>query len=281
VNAIGLMYHDVVSDDRHDASGFPGGDAARYKITPAQFGDHLRAIRRRLPQRPATVDSLALDSVVCTSGFRCFLTFDDGGVSAQFAADALEEFGWRGHFFVTTGCIDRAGFLTRSAVQDLRRRGHVIGSHSCTHPLRMAACPPARLQEEWRRSIQTLETILGAPVVSGSVPGGACSRAVTDAAAAAGIRVLFTSRPTGRVRRHGDLLLIGRYAVRRSTAAERAAAVAAGDAVPRLAQQILWDAKTVLKAIGGTRYIRVRGALLGHHAKPQWGDEYAAQVVER
>ena len=28
------MYHDVVAAGREDESGFPGGDAARYKLTP-------------------------------------------------------------------------------------------------------------------------------------------------------------------------------------------------------------------------------------------------------
>ena len=43
-----LMYHDIVADGMHDASGFPGRDAARYKITPAQFAsyDQISVSRR-------------------------------------------------------------------------------------------------------------------------------------------------------------------------------------------------------------------------------------------
>ena len=40
-----LMYHDVVPADRADSSGFPGRDAALYKVTPEQFDEHLKMIK--------------------------------------------------------------------------------------------------------------------------------------------------------------------------------------------------------------------------------------------
>ena len=40
------MYHDVVAAGDEDTSGFPGRDAALYKITPEAFAAHLDAIRR-------------------------------------------------------------------------------------------------------------------------------------------------------------------------------------------------------------------------------------------
>ena len=67
-----LMYHDVVADGMEDSSGFPGRDAARYKVTPTQFFSHLEAISR----------SAGAGSAV--------MTFDDGGVSALQAADTLD-----------------------------------------------------------------------------------------------------------------------------------------------------------------------------------------------
>jgi hypothetical protein len=45
MNAIGVMYHDVTAPGAEDGSGFPGGDAARYKLTPAQFDAHLAALQ--------------------------------------------------------------------------------------------------------------------------------------------------------------------------------------------------------------------------------------------
>src|SRR2546426_622750 len=66
-----LMYHDIVPRGAEDSSGFPGGDAASYKLTPAQFDAHLDAIARRAGVAPPV------------------MTFDDGGDSARSAADAL------------------------------------------------------------------------------------------------------------------------------------------------------------------------------------------------
>ena len=48
------MYHDLVAVGDEDSSGFPGRDAALYKITPRMFAAHLNAISR----------SLAADSAV-------------------------------------------------------------------------------------------------------------------------------------------------------------------------------------------------------------------------
>ena len=39
-----LMYHDVVEPGQADASGFPGGAAAHYKLDVAEFDTHLEAL---------------------------------------------------------------------------------------------------------------------------------------------------------------------------------------------------------------------------------------------
>ena len=148
------MYHDIVADGMDDASGFPGRDAARYKITPAQFLSHLAAIARTPGANKAV------------------MTFDDGGASAEWAAGALERYGLRGCFFVTVNYIGTRGFLDAAGIRDLRRRGHEIGSHSCSHPLRMGHLSPARLREEWTTSRAALCDILGEEVLTASLPGG-------------------------------------------------------------------------------------------------------------
>lgn len=232
-----LMYHDLVDAGRDDASGFAGAAAARYKLTVDRFDDHLRALAHRLDVPPC-------------------LTFDDGGASAMRIADRLEYAGWRGAFFVTTGYVGRQGFLARREVIELRRRGHAIGSHSWSHPAAMSRLSQADLVEEWRRSVGELSAILGETILTASVPGGSYSRRVGDAVAAAGVRVLFTSRPTAGCRRRGALTIIGRYAVRRTTSAERVGAVAAGAVLPRITQLAWWDAKAALKSIAAATGVR-------------------------
>jgi hypothetical protein len=277
VNAVALMYHDVITPGLDDSSGFPGGGPARYKLTLDEFGAHLRAIRGRIRRRPATVDTLASGDA---PGLPVLLTFDDGGASAEAIADCLDMFGWRGHFLVTTGYIDRPGFLSRPQIRALRGRGHVVGSHSCTHPLRMASCSMARLRDEWTRSVATLSDVLGERVSVASVPGGDHSDSVADAAAEAGICVLFTSRPTTSVRRYGNMQVIGRFAVRRSTSPRVAAAVASGALTPRVRQLLWWDVKAIGKAFAGTAYRGLRDRRLGRSAPGQWGDELPSALED-
>jgi peptidoglycan/xylan/chitin deacetylase (PgdA/CDA1 family) len=269
VNVIALMYHDVTTSGREHSSGFPGGDAARYKLSASTFYDHLRAIRARVTTTPLTVDALA-DST--GSALPLLLTFDDGGAGARTAADCLDAFGWSGHFFVTTDYIGRPGFLTAPQIRDLRRRGHVIGSHSCSHPLRMSRCPADRLRAEWERSLATIADILGERVDTASVPGGDFSDAVGASAADAGIRYLFTSRPAVATGQCLGTLVLGRYTVRRTTSAGRVAAVAAGRRLPRLQQLITWDLTRVAKATAGRSYLRVRRHWLGGSPDMRWGD---------
>src|SRR6185437_9067657 len=44
MRAIGLEYHDVITGEDFDASGFPGAAAASYKLTVPSFDAHMRAI---------------------------------------------------------------------------------------------------------------------------------------------------------------------------------------------------------------------------------------------
>ena len=268
MKAVAFMYHDVTPAGREDASGLPGGDAARYKLEPEQFNGHLRAIAAAAAGPAITVDTADLQS----ARLPLLLTFDDGGSSAVRIADLLERLGWRGHFFVTGAYIDRPGFLGRRDIRALRSSGHAIGSHSFSHPLRMAHLPAGRLGEEWTQSVALLSDILGERVTIASVPGGDHSRAVTRAAADAGIRFLFTSVPRVHVRRAGAVSVIGRYVVQRSTGPRIVASVAAGSALPRARQLALWESKKVVKAVAGRAYLMIRNRVLGGSRNVRWGD---------
>jgi peptidoglycan/xylan/chitin deacetylase (PgdA/CDA1 family) len=191
------------------------------------------------------------------------LTFDDGGASAATVIAAmLEARGWRGHFFVTTGRVGSPAFLSREQIRDLRGRGHVVGSHSETHPLRMSYCPEEELFGEWRRSLDFLSELLGEEVRVASVPGGYYSRAVAETAARAGVRQLFTSEPTERVNEVDGCLVFGRYGVQRWTSPEAVAGIVAGRFLPRRRQQLVWAAKKLTKRVGGDYYLRARRALI-------------------
>ena len=253
-----LMYHDVVAAGDDDGSGFPGRDAALYKVTRETFAAHLDAIRRAVPQQ--------------SPGSGPAITFDDGGVSALAAADLLEARGFSGHFFVTTNYIGTRGFVSEADIRELARRGHAVGSHSCSHPLRMGHCTFAQLVDEWRRSREVLSAILGREVQVASVPGGDFAIPVAEAAAQAGIAELFTSEPTGASSRVAGLTLHGRFTIQRWTTAKTAAALASGEWLPRARPAAVWNAKKLTKRLGGERYLQIRKLLIGHGNEVRWGD---------
>jgi peptidoglycan/xylan/chitin deacetylase (PgdA/CDA1 family) len=254
MRAQAIMYHDVVENGDFESSGFPGEGAHVYKLRREDFARHLDAIAAAGP-RVGTVHDLEPTPVL--------LTFDDGGVSFHHPiADLLEQRGWRGHFFITTDRIGTVGFLSDAELRDLHRRGHVIGSHSRTHPTRMAALTRAELDREWSESLARLSTLLGEPVKTASVPGGYYSRQVAEAAAAAGIDVLFTSEPTSKGGMVDGCIVLGRYVVQRGMEPEWSGGFAAGRRAQCWRQTALWKAKRVAKTLGGSGYLKLRQAIL-------------------
>jgi len=239
--ALSIMYHDVVENGDFPSSGFPGEGAHVYKLRREDFELHLNAMGDR----------------------DVMLTFDDGGVSFLHPiADLLEARGRRGYFFITTDRIGTPGFLAADQVRELHRRGHFVGSHSASHPTRMAALSRAELDREWRASLKHLSELLGEPVKLASVPGGYYSREVGRSAAAAGIVKLFTSEPTARVTQVDDCFIFGRYVVQRGMSPAWSAGFATGSPSYCWRQTLLWKAKRIAKSLGGSAYLRAREAIL-------------------
>ena len=260
---VSLLYHDVVEPGAFSTSGFEGGDADVYKLEHLHFEQHLRAIEGSAAAGPVAV----LDSASRELPPRALLlTFDDGGASALSIASMLESRGWRGHFFITTDYIGRSAFLTAEQARELHRRGHIIGSHSCSHPVRMSYCTRPQLVREWKSSLQVLAEILGEKPRVASVPGGYYSPAVAESASAAGIEVLFNSEPTTRIYKVDGCLVVGRYSIQQGVSAQRAAALARGDTLPRFRQYLYWNSKRIAKRLGGNFYISLRKALLKNSA---------------
>lgn len=209
-----LMYHEVTDDAR--STGFQRPGALAYKHSIAAFTEHLRRIAT------ATVSpGRVVDIDFTQPGRHVLLTFDDGGKSALVAAELLAKHGWMGHFFIVTSLIGGRTFLDAQGVRALHSGGHVVGSHSHTHPMIFRAQAPAKMAEEWRTSCDILGQILGEPCVSAAVPGGDISGTVLESASDAGLRYLFTSEPWLVPRRVGDCWILGRYSVKITTAPSR------------------------------------------------------------
>ena len=206
-----LTYHEIGDDPT--TTGFQRPGARRYRMSTRAFAAHLDAIAEAaLPMLVTMVDFTRVSRNV-------LLTFDDGGKSARYTADALAARGWHGHFFIVTSLLGGRTFLDATDVRAIHDAGHVIGSHSHTHPDIFKDLTPAQLIEEWRVSRDRLAQILGAAPVAASVPGGDISPDVMRSADAAGFRYLFTSEPWLMPCRVGDCHVLGRYTVTGGTQA--------------------------------------------------------------
>lgn len=249
-----LMYHEVTDDPR--TSGFQRRAALPYTFGREAFARHLDAVAAG-PCAPELVTGLALGRG--DAGRHVLLTFDDGGASALYAAEQLAARGWRGHFFVITSRIGERTFLKPADIRTLRQGGHLVGTHSHTHPDIFRGLTPERMAEEWCVSREILQDLLGEPCEAGSVPGGDISPQVLESAAGCGLRWLFTSEPEPTPARVGPMWVLGRATLK---------AGESPDAVRALVSFRGWERARLWRRLGGAarslfpplyaRYVRLR-----------------------
>jgi peptidoglycan/xylan/chitin deacetylase (PgdA/CDA1 family) len=211
-------YHEVSVEPL--VSGFRRRGAIQFTVTPHEFEQHLM-LAASAGAEPVLVSELyerAIHRPV-------LLTFDDGGKSAMYAAEALARRGWRGHFFVITGRIADRTFLDAGEIRELRAQGHLIGSHSHSHPDIFRDLSFDRMVGEWRDSRDRVADLLGEECTSAAVPGGHISPAVLRSADAAGLRSLFTCDPVLVPRLEGGCQVFGRFLVKRTTSRAHMAAL--------------------------------------------------------
>jgi peptidoglycan/xylan/chitin deacetylase (PgdA/CDA1 family) len=257
---VSLLFHDVYASSPRE-SGFNSLAADRYKLSVPEFDaqlDGLADLRIPLVRRTSWRQGGNPPSRI-----PAVLTFDDGGVSFHtLIADRLEALGARAHCFVSTDYIGEHGFLTPQQIRELDARGHVIGTHSSSHPSRFSALTSAEMRREWADSRQRLEDILDHPVTVGSVPGGYFSRAVAEAAAAAGLQTLYTSEPTTKPSMVDGLRVAGRFTIRRGHPPEMALRFASPAPWARCGAWVGWNAKALVKPVLGASYSRVADWIL-------------------
>jgi len=211
-------YHEVT--DEPTTSGFQRPAALPFKHTRRAFAEHLASIAAgpHVPGLVAQIDFTRL-------GRHVLLTFDDGGKSAVYTADELSRRGWKAHFFIVTSLIGTRTFVDATDIRYLRSCGHVVGSHSHTHPDIFRDQTPERMLEEWRTSCGVLADLLGEPCSVASVPGGDISTAVLRSAAPGGVRYLFTSEPWITPRQVDGCWILGRFGPKVGTSAARVGAL--------------------------------------------------------
>jgi peptidoglycan/xylan/chitin deacetylase (PgdA/CDA1 family) len=249
MRAVSLLFHDVYASDPGE-SGFRSPAADRYKLSLSDFQAQLDGL-------------VALRSLRADSPFRAVITFDDGGISYYTAvADRLEGVGLRAHCLVTTDFIGARGFLSAGQIRELDGRGHVIGSHSASHPARFSTLTASEMRREWSDSRKRLEDIVDHAVTVASVPGGYFSPGVADAAACTGLTTLFTSEPTTTSSTVNGCRVVGRFTIRRGHAPDMARRFVSDAPWARCGAWVGWNAKAVVKPLLGASYSRVADWIL-------------------
>ncbi len=234
-----LLFHDVFVRDPRE-SGFSSPAADRYKLSAAEFDAQLAGIHvgSRTPAVRVTVD--------------------DGGLSYwTLVADRLERMNLRGYCFVSTAVIGTQGFLRAEHIRALDSRGHIIGSHSASHPARFSALSPSAMRREWSASRDRLEHILGHAVTTASVPGGYFSKDVARAAADCGIELLFTSEPVRSLQVVDGCTVAGRFTVRRGARRNRSKQLVSPAPWARCSEWASWNIKGIVKPLLGSSYPQV------------------------
>ncbi len=266
---ISIGFHDVVSHVS-EARPIAAGHTTLCTIATGQFEEFLSVIG----SLPGALTVGLVDQTPNMAARQVFITVDDGALSTfTTIAPALERYGWHGHFFVTTNWIGQPGFLDCFQIRELQRRGHLVGSHSCSHPERMSHLSWQELLHEWSDSCAMLSSLVGQPITTASVPGGYYAPKVAKAAAEAGIRFLFTSEPTAQVTYVDGCAVFGRYSVRRSMSPTKVAEIAAGATFPRWKEAAIWCGKKTAKRVLGNSYIRMRRMLAERFLATETGNE--------
>lgn len=235
-----LMYHDIVTEcDK--SSGFQNDSAFQYKVLDSNFEKQVEQFEHH-------------SNVV--------FTFDDGGVSfIEKAAPVLERYGKKGIFFISTKHIGMPGFLDNQQIKDLERRGHLIGSHSHSHPQNMAELSDVEIMEEWSTSSKILENILGHKIEIASIPNGYKSKKVIHSAWLAGYRVLYTSDPTTLEKGEEGIRLKGRYVVHRDMSTNNVSKIVSSN-FERNVLYLKWSILELIKAILGKNYSAVKSIII-------------------
>jgi len=120
------------------------------------------------------------------------LTFDDGTLDHyEVVLPLLARYKTRGIFFVPTARLDREGYLSTAAAQEMSRLGQTIGLHSHEHR-RLDTLGEEDIRVQMELSQEILGKIIGEKPVYFAPPGGFINRRVRDVALERGVKVIRT-----------------------------------------------------------------------------------------
>jgi hypothetical protein len=143
-------------------------------------------------------------------------SFDDGGISNLISSSILDEYNFKGIYFIPTFFIGKPGFLKKEDIIDLYKRGHLIGSHSHTHPIPLSFLNYKSQLIEWETSKSILEEIILDKITLAALPGGDSNFETFKILQDLGYLEIYTSYPDAKhLKKYNKLTIKGRICIMR------------------------------------------------------------------
>ncbi len=249
-----LMYHELELPGRPLCQSEPG--YVRYILSQNSFQSQMDWLEQNSWRGLCVSEALYYPA-----GNSVAITFDDGSETDLIAAaPILKERGFNATFYVTTGFVGKAGYLSPTQLRELSLLGFEIGCHSMTHAY-LNDLEESALRREIFNAGKKLEDMIGGKVEHFSCPGGRYDNRTSDLVREAGYRSMATSRAHANSPAANPYSL-SRVAIMRNTDISAFSRVSSGTGLwkMRMGESCRGAARTIL---GNSLYDRVRSRLLG------------------
>lgn len=252
-----LMYH-ALEDEANPAGAKDVGEQL-YVLQVKQFQMQLEYLKKQGFVSFFLEEILGMDD--CPDN-AIVLTFDDGHLSNYtLAMPMLKFYGFKAHFFVTTGWLNTPYFLKSNQVKRLSDEGMRIGSHGVTHKF-FNEMTIDIIKKEMEKSRDDLQFLLGTPVTSFSAPGGRITSATTEVGRRLGYSVFCTSR-VGMFRPGYKLTKIPRFAIKSNNSIKDFEKIVTGDFLYCTMQNLRYIILNIIKKMMGENvYIKYRSVMI-------------------
>lgn len=117
-----------------------------------------------------------------------------------------------------------------------------------------------QVKKEWVDSVSILSDILDHTINEASIPNGDSSEIVLNAMNIAGLKEIYTSRPTTKKKIFNDMTIHGRYVVLSNTSADEVLRIIQSP-FSRFVLDSKWLVISVIKRLLGDNYVKLKNLI--------------------
>lgn len=229
----------------------PGEVKSRFDFSIDEFSAHLEILKK------AGLSCVTPEDIreggPAPAGRAVMITFDDGYESDYHAAlPMLARFGFKAVTFITANLVNTPGYLTWEKIKELSRAGFSVQSHSLNHRF-LTTLSHTEMLEELKKSKEMIEDRTGVKVEYVSAPGGRISAAVIKAAAEAGYKGIFNSKPGYAMKLEKDIFVFSRFVLKNSIGREEFMKISEKNSFALLKASAVYSAKDLVRKALGIR----------------------------